>query len=316
MSTDTVEQELVRIVREELLLGSERELPLDAPLGELGVGLDSLALVNLLTRIENAFGVELPEDVWTARGPLSLADLAELAAAQPAAPAGTGERPPTLLQGRMERAEHTLRRYGVLGRAAWAALRVAVPVRRFLFTREGHVLLERRLDGEHFEPPTGLVLRRFEAGDEERLAGLWAPFNERSGRRGLDEALRAGATALVAVEDGHVVGIDLYSGEGDREARPDRADACLGFFLAEAPAVRGRGVGLALITYSFGQASADGFRTQLTYVREDNTAMLAAATQLLGFRPIGTARRTHVLGLTRWSWELSGRRGSGRRLVL
>jgi acyl carrier protein/GNAT superfamily N-acetyltransferase len=316
MSTDTAEQELVRIVREELLLGSERELALDAPLGELGVGLDSLALVNLLTRIENAFGVELPDDVWTARGPLTLADLAELVAARPAAPTPVGGRAPALLQGRMERAEHTLRRWGVLGRTAWAGLRVAVPVRRFLFTRDGHVLLERRLDDEAFEPPTGLVLRPFEPGDEERLAGLWAPFNERSGRRGLDRALRAGATAIVAVEDGQVVGIDLYSGEGDREVRVGRAGACLGFYLAEAPAVRGRGVGLALIAYSFERARGDGFHTQLTYVREDNTAMLAAATQLLGFRPIGTARRTHVLGLTRWTWELGGRRGSGRKLVL
>jgi hypothetical protein len=44
--------------------------------------------------------------------------------------------------------------------------------------------------------------------------------------------------------------------------------------------------------------------------------MLAAATQLLGFRPIGTARRLRVLGLTGWSWEVDGRRRRGRRLVL
>src|SRR5512133_167112 len=56
------EQEIARIVRDELLLGSEREIPLDQPLGELGVGLDSLALVNLLTAVEGAFGVELSDD--------------------------------------------------------------------------------------------------------------------------------------------------------------------------------------------------------------------------------------------------------------
>jgi hypothetical protein len=45
-------------------------------------------------------------------------------------------------------------------------------------------------------------------------------------------------------------------------------------------------------------------------------AMLAAATQLLGFRSIGTASRLRLLGLTRWSWDISGRRGRGGKLVL
>jgi acyl carrier protein/GNAT superfamily N-acetyltransferase len=317
VSTRTAEDELVRIVREELLLGSERAIPLDAPLGELGLGLDSLALVNLLTRIESSFGVELPDDVWTARGPLSLADLAEVIESTPTVegPARAGEPGAPLLQGRMERAEYALRRRGLPGRIAWSVLRLAAPVRRFLFTRHEHVVLERALDDEPLiEAPPGVVLRPFEAGDE--LAGLWAPFNERSGRRGLEQALRNGATALVAVEGDKVVALDLYSGEGDDDVRIARADACYGFYLAEAPAVRGRGVGLALIAYSFGQAWARGFRWQLAYVRDDNTPMLVAATQLLGFRPVGTARRTHVLGMTRWSWVLAGQRGSGRKLVL
>ena len=55
-----------------------REIPLDQPLGELGVGLDSLALVNLLTAVEAAFQVELSDDIWTERGPLSVNDLAEI----------------------------------------------------------------------------------------------------------------------------------------------------------------------------------------------------------------------------------------------
>ena len=74
----TVEQAIARIIRDELLLGSEREIPLDQPLGELGVGLDSLALVNLLTAVEAAFQVELSDDIWTERGPLSVNDLAEI----------------------------------------------------------------------------------------------------------------------------------------------------------------------------------------------------------------------------------------------
>jgi hypothetical protein len=44
--------------------------------------------------------------------------------------------------------------------------------------------------------------------------------------------------------------------------------------------------------------------------------MLAASTQLLGFRIIGSARRLRILGLTRWSWQIRGQRGRGSRLAL
>jgi acyl carrier protein/GNAT superfamily N-acetyltransferase len=320
LSADAVEQELVRIVRDELLLGSEREIELDRPLGELGVGLDSLALLNLLTRIESSFEVDLPDDVWTRRGPLSLADLAELVVATPSAAvaAATAKQRTPILQGRMERVEYALRRYGGLGRAAWAAVRLAAPARRFLLTRDRNVILERRLDdgAPPVAAPEGLVLRPFQPGDENRLTGLWAPFNEPSGRRGLKQWLRSGATALVAAEGDRVVALDAFSVDGADDVQLARSDACYGGYLAEAPDVRGRGVGLALVAYSFEKARELGFRTQLTYVREDNTPMLAATTQLLGFEVIGTARRTHVLGLTRWSWEIDGRRGRGPALVL
>jgi ribosomal protein S18 acetylase RimI-like enzyme/acyl carrier protein len=320
LSTDSVEEELVRIVREELLLGSEREVPLDVPLGELGVGLDSLALVSLLTRIEAVFAVELPDDVWTRRGPLSLAGLAELVAASTPAdtPASTDSLPEEILQGRMERAEYALRRYGAPGRAAWAAIRLAAPAKRFLFTRERNVILERRLDGDAVpvRAPESVVLRPFEPGDEYRLTGLWAPFNEPRGRQGLREWLQRGATALVAVEGEDVVALDVVADDGDEEVRVARPHACYGVYLAEAPGARGRGIGLALVAYSFEHAREHGFRTQLTYVRDDNTPMLAAATQLLGFEVIGSGLRTHVAGVTRWSWQIDGQRGRGSALVL
>jgi ribosomal protein S18 acetylase RimI-like enzyme/acyl carrier protein len=319
LSAEAVEHELVRIVRDELLLGSEREIERDRPLGELGVGLDSLALLNLLTRIESTFEVELPDDVWTRRGPLSLADLAQLVAAMPAtaAPTATPKQATPILQGRMERLEYALRRYGPPGRVAWAAVRLAAPARRFLLTRDRNVILERRLDAEPppVAAPEAVVLRPFRPEDEERLTGLWAPFNEPSGRRGLKQLLRKGATALVAAEGDRVVALDVFSA-GDDEVQLVRSDACYGVYLAEAPDVRGRGVGLALVAYSFEKARELGFRTQLTYVREDNTPMLAATTQLLGFEVIGSARRTQALGRTRWSWEIGGRRGRGRALVL
>jgi acyl carrier protein/GNAT superfamily N-acetyltransferase len=318
---EAAQEEILRILREEVLLGSERPIPLDAPLGELGLGLDSLGLVQLLTAVEAAFAIDFPDDIWIARGPLSLADLTDLVAAAPArkAPAPVEVRAPSVVRGRMERAEHALAGGGVAQRAAWVVLRMLAPVKQFAVGYSRNFVLERRLDDittAPIEPPPGIDLRAYMPGDEGRLAGLWPAFAERHGRRFLDESLRTGAIALVAVDGSRIVALDLLSATGEEEVEVEQPDTCFGFWLTEAPAARGRGIGLALVGYSLPVARERGFRTQVTWVAEDNTAMLAAATQLLGFRSIGTASRLRLLGLTRWSWDVRGRRGRGGKLVL
>jgi acyl carrier protein/GNAT superfamily N-acetyltransferase len=318
---EAAQEEILRILREEVLLGSERSIPLDAPLGELGLGLDSLGLVKLLTAVEATFAVDLPDDIWIARGPLSVADLADLVAAAPEreAPAPVEVRALSVIRGRMETAEHALAGGGVAQRAAWVVLRMLAPVKQFAFAYSRNFVLERRVDDittAPIEPPPGIDLRRYAPGDEGRLAGLWPAFAERHGRRFLGQSLREGAIALVAADGSRIVALDLLSGTGEEGVEVEQPDACFGYWLTEAPAARGRGIGLALVAYSLLVARECGFRAQLTWVAEDNTAMLAAATQLLGFRSIGTASRLRLLGLTRWSWDVRGRRGRGRQLVL
>ncbi len=48
--------------------------------GELGVGLDSLALVQFVAALEKQFHVEVPDDIWTARRQLTLGDFVEIIA--------------------------------------------------------------------------------------------------------------------------------------------------------------------------------------------------------------------------------------------
>ena len=314
------EQEIVRIIRDELLLGSERAIPFDQPLGELGVGLDSLALVNLMTAVEAAFGVELSDDIWTERGPLSVDDLAELVRSAPRTAARpTIDRYSPVLQGRMEQFEHALHGRGAAGRAAWAAIRMAAPAKRFLFDRSRHLLLERRLDDVsrmEIAPATGIELRQLAREEEPDLSNLWEGANGRRMRRVFENAVDDGAITLVACEGSRVVALDLVSARGGEDVEIVSPGACFGFLLVEARAARGRGIGLALAAYSFAVARERGFRTQFTHVWEGNTAMLAAATQLLGFRIIGSAKRTRVAGMTRWSWQVDGTRRRGRRVVL
>ena len=68
------------------------------------------------------FGVDLPEDMWLARGPLSVTDLADIVRRTPrtGAPTPRLDRSSPVLQGRLERIEHILR-----GRGQWAELGAA-----------------------------------------------------------------------------------------------------------------------------------------------------------------------------------------------
>jgi len=54
----------------------DRDIDTNAPLGEDGVGLDSLGLVEFLTAIETEFGVEIPTEVWDRADQLTLAGIA------------------------------------------------------------------------------------------------------------------------------------------------------------------------------------------------------------------------------------------------
>lgn len=67
-----IELRVVEILRESALNHSTRALDLDAPLGEAGIGLDSLALVQFLTALEAEYGVRLPLDFWADADRVSL----------------------------------------------------------------------------------------------------------------------------------------------------------------------------------------------------------------------------------------------------
>lgn len=317
----SAEREIARIVRDELLLGSERPIPLDQPLGELGVGLDSLGLVNLLTAVENEFGVELSDEIWTERGPLSVNELAEIvrSARASSAPVREADRDSPVLHGRLEQLEERLRSRGAAGRAAWAAIRAAAPAKRFLYMRTRHLVLERSLDDPAPATPapvTHIELRTLAPGEKPDLSELWTPVHARLMSRRFEQAVDDGAVPLVACEEGRVIALDVISDSGYLDVEVRSPGACFAFLLTEARAARGRGIGLALVAYSFAVARELGFRSQLTHVWDGNTAMLAAATQLLGFGISGSARRTQVAGVARWTWDVAGTEGSGRRLVL
>ncbi|MCB2175280.1 MAG: acyl carrier protein [Actinomycetales bacterium] len=76
METAQVVDRLRTVLSASVLGDRGGEVAGDVPFGHEGVGLDSLALVHLLTRIEKEFDVELPYDMWADASRLSLDDCA------------------------------------------------------------------------------------------------------------------------------------------------------------------------------------------------------------------------------------------------
>jgi len=80
MTRDQIEERLVKVLRASALSGSTREIEMDAPLGEEGVGLDSLALVQFLVALETEYKVRLPVDFWARADQMSLSQCGDFVA--------------------------------------------------------------------------------------------------------------------------------------------------------------------------------------------------------------------------------------------
>jgi acyl carrier protein/GNAT superfamily N-acetyltransferase len=311
--------EISALVREAVGLDPLRELDPAAPLSTFG--LDSLALVNAVSAVEEAYAVELPDDVWEDRRGVTLEVLSEavegleaVRVPAPAVPAGPGEQPGV---SRLEGVYAKLEARGAAGTLAARVLDGSVAaVRRVLSRHEVVVMLhDLAAPAIPLGPPAGVTIDVLAPGeaDASAFATAWPAAQASRFRRRLQRRLDAGATCLAARENGRIVAYILLSAEGDEETRTSPG-TCFALDLYEGREVRGRGIGLALLAASVETCRALGFERQAGVVLGRNRPMIAASTQLLGFAVAGRAQRRELLGLRRWRWELSGTRGSGRLL--
>jgi GNAT superfamily N-acetyltransferase len=69
---------------------------------------------------------------------------------------------------------------------------------------------------------------------------------------------------------------------------------------------RGQGIGLTLLSASLEAGRRRGCTAQVTIVEESNTRMMSVATQVFGFRQIGSIRTRRVLGKASSTWKKDG----------
>ncbi len=72
MNRKEVEYKVVSTLKSSALLGSDRDVPLQAPLMDLGLGLDSLAVVEFVVALEKEFQIQIPDSIWDEKGQVTL----------------------------------------------------------------------------------------------------------------------------------------------------------------------------------------------------------------------------------------------------
>ena len=72
MKQREVENKVVSTLRSSALLGSDRDILLNEPLTNLGLGLDSLDVVKFVVALEKEFQIQIPDSIWDEKGQLTL----------------------------------------------------------------------------------------------------------------------------------------------------------------------------------------------------------------------------------------------------
>ena len=319
-STDEFVAEVTRIVREATGIGDSRELAPEEPLAALG--LDSLAIVNVVAAVEASCAHELTDALWGDRRGISIAALAaavaesggDLAMVRSAPVASETEQPGV---SRVERLFLQLERRGPGGRAAAGALHRSVIVAHWLRAQQPCVILARDLDGElpEISLPAGITIAPYDGVADGPLDGIWTRTQAGRMRSHLRRRMQAGVLCLAAWDGDRIVAYDLLGPDGAEDVATSPG-TCFGLNLYERREARGRGIGLALLAASLPYTRDLGFSRQATIVLERNRPMIAAATQLLGFSVGGQAQRSELLGRVHWSWQRHGSTCSGPRLVI
>lgn len=326
MNTAGIKQGVIATLRECALGGSDRDLRTSDQLGETGLGLDSLALVQFVSGLESRYRVQFPDDFWIERGQLTLqhfidfivesngsVDRSARAPEQPDNFPVAGE-PGTA----REKLARVIEEEGRLRGALWILKKLlgriyrAEPI-RFILAYD----LESDNIPQH-KPDIDVELRIAGFHDEEPLSRIEVVQHDKTMSAGyFRERLESGFICLVAYHNGQVVGVDWVSDEGQEEYVTTglkfemEADSCYGLELYEDKRHMGKGIGLALLAHSLGVCRDKGYRRQITWVDGRNTPMLSSSVQLLGARKIGEFRVRRILNRPHTTWTLEGRKGSG-----
>ncbi len=328
-----LEKEVVSVLRRVALSGSDREIRSSDPLGEYGLGLDSLALIGFITALENRFGIEIPETIWLDRGQLSLKDLVDLIAESvddqdlPAPPQDFKPEaidPTTQESTVWGKLKAATRHQGLLPTLLWAWRKACRKLLNLFYQRDRFYILSFDLTGQTIPTIPALAGTRSGQVTQDDLPatdGLWSPGAAAEKRRLFTQRLKEGYIGYATWLDGQIVGLCWVTHDGDFE--PDtglhirlREHSSYGLDLSEHPDYPGQSIGLATVAYSLRRSQACGHKHQYSVVHSENERMLRASIQLLGLKKIGEIKTTSSLFGTSSVYEMNDKLDDNRVLML
>lgn len=337
MNSSVCAAQVIQVLRDSSLSGSDREINVHESLGELGLGLDSLALLQFVLALENKFGIVIPESIWTERGQLTVRDFIELVAA-----ASEGEEPPGAAQPPAPASPEGWadKRSVTTGDAAQEidqspvkrskAFRRMRRIMSFVFSRRRLIILEFPLRTRPLPTHASSLKLELRVASESEAGALCA-YWESSSYATIDKKemnltlfrrrLESGDVCLVAWHGDRIVGMDWLFARGYdcpytglRMEWP--SDTCYGGELSEHDDFGGRGIGMALLAYSLAEAKRMGRHRQVATVVATNVKMLGAAVQLYGFTPVGKVQITRLFDRPYSVWRIGTLTGWGGKVTL
>jgi acyl carrier protein/GNAT superfamily N-acetyltransferase len=337
MNKNEVEREIIQIIRQKILSGSDREINLQDPIGELGLGLDSLALVEFITAIENRYQIELSDKIWTDREQLTLQYFIDLiiesnSADSPIIKTSSplSSQSNLIAMSRYAKFKQVIHEGGWLKGIIWASSRFIGNILEIFYEYETRYilsfnLLENKLPS--YSSSLKIDLSVATLSDSTALNEFLTSYSFRTAdnkKMTIDifrQRMDSGYTGLVAWYQSKIIGIDWLSNVGYNCPFTGLKimwpkEFCYAMELYEHKKYQGQGVGLALLAFSLVEAKKKGYSTQITLVRAKNIKMLSAAIHFFSFRKIGEVHTIRIFRRPFSKWQIGKNSGRGGILLL
>jgi acyl carrier protein/GNAT superfamily N-acetyltransferase len=328
MNALKIEAEVTSTLRDDVLGGSDRELDPSVPMGELGLGLDSLALVEFVTALENQYGIQFPEEFWVERGQLTLKHFIDvivessLAPQAPSRATKAAAAPDLQVNGKpqtkVEAVASVIAEEGWLRGLYWTFRKLLGRIYR---VEQKRFILAFDITANNIPvnvPDIDVEFRIADINDEKLLSKIEVVQHDKvMSTKLFRERLDSGFICLVACHNEQIIGVDWISDRGHEEYVTNglefemEAESCYALELYEDKRFMGKGVGLALLSYSLAVCKERGYTRQITWVAADNAHMLISSVQLLGARKIGEFQVRRIFNRPYPRWTIEGKEGRG-----
>ena len=313
MSRVLIQQSLIELLRKCALSGSDRPIDPSAPLGTLGLGLDSLAMVQFLTAVESTYKIELPDDLWVTRESLSIDVFAdEILRQSPSAAEASKIVVP-------QRELATIGKQGTpTSFSQLSSIGRKVMSRTYENIRFHILVRDLTLPLPPFLLKPGLQFRQIKSGDNVSLDNLWIKEVREYKTHVFKKRLANDVICLAVMDGNQVAALDWFSHhravEMDLGLEVEMSSkVCYGYDLWEHPNYHSQGLGLALLSFTLKFARDLGYERQYAIVHEHNHKMLSVSTQLMGMKKVGELEVSRIFKRPFPHWTLGDR--SGTRLL-